>query len=139
MSRSRHRYPVQAFCSSGTMKLWKRGANKKLRTRAKQALALCEDWDKLLIPHRNEVDNIWNSAKDGKYYVNWHKPDDDECLREWAMHEGLMWSWRLYRWVKVDTLDENNHIIGRHRKNWTYSECSCISNKNCWYWRSFRK
>jgi hypothetical protein len=107
------------------MKLWKRGANKKLRSKAKQILHTQEDWDTLLIPHRDEVDNRWNSPMDGRPYIIWCKPDDRECYRD-AMRRPDLY-----------TLNEDGHfdMTGKYR----HLCCDCIINKKSWYWKSFRK
>lgn len=133
------------------MKFWKRGANKKLRSKSKQLLNQFQEWDNFILPHRDEVDNRWNSPMDGRVHIEWIKPDNDNCIRDWSKHGEERWT---HKWVPHNCNERQytNHweriempkLVNRHykpvfRKNRWIIGCDCLCNKNSWYWKSFRK
>ena len=120
------------------MKLWKRGANKKLRSKSKQVLKTKQDWDNLLLPHRDEVDNSYNSPMDGRPYLVRHKPDNDECFRDWSRNGG--YRWHMDRKTKEWKYIKLSELVDGHFEKYENSErCDCICNKNGHYWKAFRK
>jgi phosphoribosylformylglycinamidine (FGAM) synthase-like amidotransferase family enzyme len=126
MSRSKRKFPVGAFCNAGSMKLWRRSVNKRLRHNCKQKLNTCRDWDSLILPVIDEDGNMYDSPKDGRYHIK-EKPDDDECFRDNQV--GWLYSSYKGKWYERYPLNEQGH----------HDSCNCISNKNGWYWKSFRK
>ena len=65
MSRSRRKRPFRGFSTSETEKEDKRLANRKLRRKVRQALAVEEAPETL--PHVRETSNPWSMDKDGKF------------------------------------------------------------------------
>lgn len=126
MARSRKRQPFYS-CRVGSLKSWKQVTNRAFRSRCRQIINTCLDWDELVIPLINEVDTIWSSPKDSyKCYRGQKKPYEDECFRH--QQKWYCWGWSKDRWTEMFKAKNG------HKKN-----CECLSNKNNYYWKAFRK
>jgi hypothetical protein len=55
----------------GSEKEDKRIYNRALRSRARQRLRTCDDFDAAVLPEVRDVSNPWSMAKDGKSYCTW--------------------------------------------------------------------
>jgi len=129
MARSRKKNPVYSHTNAGSMKWWKRNAHKRLRQAFRLRIMSCEDWDNLNIPEIREVSNIWSSPQDGGHRIT-EKPDDLECLRERIEDSIRGYTWRITNF---------NYYIGSDGHYINKAKCECITNKNSWYYRVFRK
>lgn len=69
MSNSYRKTPVIGNCSHSD-KPGKVIANRTLRTRVRQTLRTCTDYDGLILPLLREVSNVWDFPKDGKHRMN---------------------------------------------------------------------
>ena len=67
MGKSRKKPPFSGIPTSETEKRDKQIANKRLRLRAKQKLKHMEDPDEEVFPEKEEVSNVYNVNKDGKF------------------------------------------------------------------------
>jgi hypothetical protein len=68
MSRSYRHTPVRGNGGS-TEKQDKRIYNRRLRTRVRQMLHVCDDFDGIVLPEVRDVSNPWDMSKDGKHYA----------------------------------------------------------------------
>ena len=76
MSRSRKKTKIFGN-AGGSDKPGKQLANRKLRKHSKAQLKK-GDFDKPM-PHKNEVDNVWNFPKDGKNY--WKNAQEEDMRK----------------------------------------------------------
>ncbi len=76
MSRSRRKTPIVGHTTAETEKTDKRLANRRYRRRVRQTLDGVDPAADVLIPHRNEVSNVWQFDKDGKQYLDSPEPKD---------------------------------------------------------------
>lgn len=78
MSKSRRKTPIFGIAGSSEKKD-KRVNNRKLRRKCKSILSNNPESDELLLPLMNEISDIWNMSKDGKFYFD---TDDKEYYRK---------------------------------------------------------
>lgn len=71
MSRSRKKRPISGITLADSEKQDKRLANRKLRRRVNQTLAV--DPEAEVFPHLREVSDPWTMAKDGRYWFDLHR------------------------------------------------------------------
>jgi hypothetical protein len=82
MSRSRHKTPITGIAKAESEKWDKQEANRRLRHRVKQALAV--DTEAEILPERREVSNVWSFMKDGKHWWGQQKwQAEDWYARLW--------------------------------------------------------
>ena len=67
MGKFKKKHPFSGIPTSETEKRDKQIANKRLRLRAKQKLKHMEDPDEEVFPEKEEVSNVYNVNKDGKF------------------------------------------------------------------------
>ena len=129
MSRSRKKVSILPRANAGTMKWWKRHANKCLRQAFRLRITGCEDWDAFVAPKIREVSNVYDSPQDGYCHMT-DKPDDLECLRDRIkdIHYGF-----------THRLESPDYVIGDDGHYVNKDHCECITNKKSWYWIGFRK
>lgn len=127
MSRSYKKEPYYS-CKVGSFKEWKQITNRKFRSRSKQILEKCEDWENLILPHKYEIWDIWDSPKDGMMwrqkvpYINQCEVDIYQARNSWYSSFSGYFE-RRYK-------PTNEHL----------KDCNCYSNKrNSSYWRMMRK
>ena len=70
MSKSYRHSPVYGH-GGGSEKQDKRLYNRALRSRTRQDLRTCDDFDDVVLPEVCDVSNPWSMAKDGKSYCTW--------------------------------------------------------------------
>jgi hypothetical protein len=80
MSRSRKRTSRGGITSAKSEKSDKRAANRKLRRRVREAIAL--DLEREVIPEERELSNVWSMARDGKRYFDAPKSIPRRCASE---------------------------------------------------------
>jgi hypothetical protein len=61
---------IHSYCGHSE-KEDKRIYNRALRSRTRQNLRTCNDYDDLILPEVRDVSNPWSMAKDGKYWSTW--------------------------------------------------------------------
>jgi hypothetical protein len=71
MSHSYRKTMVHGHTTSGSEKDDKRIYNRALRSRVRQNLRTCDDFEALVLPEVSDVSNPWSMAKDGKTYSKW--------------------------------------------------------------------
>jgi hypothetical protein len=71
MSHSYRKTMVHGHTTSGSEKEDKRIYNRALRSRVRQDLRTCDDFEALVLPEVCDVSNPWSMAKDGKTYSTW--------------------------------------------------------------------
>jgi hypothetical protein len=69
MSRSYRHTPILGH-GGGSEKQDKRIYNRRLRSRVRQMLHSCADFDAVLLPKVREVSELWDMSKDGKSYCD---------------------------------------------------------------------
>lgn len=74
MSRSRKKTPVRGVTGARSEKTDKRQINRALRKRVRKTLL--DDPERLIAPDRREVRDVWDMAKDGKYFLKDPRPKD---------------------------------------------------------------
>lgn len=74
MSRSRKKTPVRGVTGAPSEKADKRQINRALRKRGRKTLQ--DDPERLIAPDRREVRDVWDMAKDGKYFLKDPRPKD---------------------------------------------------------------
>lgn len=67
MSKSRRKTPKFGHCG-GSEKMDKRFANRRLRKLVRKGLRLSQQLDQFISPLIEDVSNVWNFQKDGKFY-----------------------------------------------------------------------
>jgi hypothetical protein len=72
MSRSHKKTPVRGVTGARSERTDKRQVNRALRKRVRKALL--DDPDRLIAPDRREVRDVWQMAKDGKYFLKAPRP-----------------------------------------------------------------
>lgn len=70
MSRSYRQTMVYGH-GGGSEKQDKRLYNRALRSRTRQTLHTCDDFEAVILPVVLDVSNVWSMAKDGKSYCTW--------------------------------------------------------------------
>ena len=139
MSRSYKKEPYYS-CNAGSFKSWKQIVNSTYRSRCKQRIYNCKDWDELLLPIIDECGNFWNSPKDGSTRRH-EKPALNQC--ELDLEERIKRVYRVYRWYGDEKpLEHLEKIIKEYKKDYIHGGdyCNCYSNKrNSWYWKMIRK
>jgi len=70
MSKSYRHTMIYGHCGSSE-KEDKRIYNRALRSRTRQRLRTCDDFDGTVLPEVRDVSNPWSMAKDGKGYCDW--------------------------------------------------------------------
>jgi hypothetical protein len=126
MSRSRKKHPFSAI-AGGSMKPWRQSVNQVHRHRAKQLINTCRDFDRLLLPTKDETGNLYDSPRDGK--MRWQeKPLINDC------------EWEEFRW-QVRYGNSRLTFNGRehYEKTGHHLRCNCYGNKRGWYWKMLRK
>jgi hypothetical protein len=123
MSKSYKKNPFFS-CRVGSFKSWKQEINRTYRTKCKQLINNCKDWDNLIIPIIDEVGNFYNSPKDcyGRYQ---EKPFENQCLID-EYERLICWEYH-FKWRY--TLNKKRH----------HKYCNCYGNKRGWYWKMMRK
>lgn len=136
---------VLAYTNAGTMKLWKRSVNKRLRGQAKVLLSHWKressHWDDILIPEIDEIGTLWDSPKDGPSYRIYRKPDNDECIREWSKRGDRAWKrghYPSFVWTEVEMPKLVDGHYQSPERSWR-NYCQCICNKKSYYWIGLRK
>lgn len=76
MSRSRRKNPIVGHTTAESEKTDKRLANRRYRRRARQVLGGSDPAGDVIMPHVNEVSNVWQFDKDGKQYLDSPEPKD---------------------------------------------------------------
>jgi len=89
MSRSRKKVSISTI-NAGSMKWWRRSVNKILRSRSKQLLRTCRDYDALIMPVIDEAGTLWDSPRDGRGATfwkpfTWHTERQAEHYRQWYL------------------------------------------------------
>lgn len=79
MSRSRRKTPIRGWTMSPSEKEYKRHHNRRFRRITRERLQ-CEDYDSAPVDP-NEISNVWNWSKDGKYW--WGNEYIDSMSRPW--------------------------------------------------------
>jgi hypothetical protein len=74
MSRSRKKTPVRGVTGARSEKTDKRQVNRALRNRVRNALL--DDPDRGLAPDPRKIRDVWDMAKDGKYFLKDPRPKD---------------------------------------------------------------
>jgi hypothetical protein len=74
MSRSRKKTPVRGVTGARSEKTDKRQVNRALRKRVRKALL--DDPAQPIAPDRREVRDVWDMAKDSKYFLKDPRPKD---------------------------------------------------------------
>lgn len=74
MSRSRKKTPVRGVTGARSEKTDKRQINRAIRKRTRKALR--KDGDLQVPPDPREVRDVWDMAKDGKYFLKQPRPKD---------------------------------------------------------------
>ena len=74
MSRSRKKTPIRGVTGARSEKADKRRVNKALRQRTRQALKANPDVP--APPDRRLIRDVWDMAKDGKYFLKDRRPRD---------------------------------------------------------------
>lgn len=70
MSRSRRKTPIRGMCGSRhrvSEKDDKRRFNRKMRRVNKVLLATSDDSERLVLRHKDEIEDVWSFKKDGKF------------------------------------------------------------------------
>ena len=70
MSRSFKKTPICGITTSESEAADKKLWHARFRTRAKQNLNTCDDFDSLVDIHFREVSNVWSMAKDGRQWLD---------------------------------------------------------------------
>lgn len=71
MSRSRRKTKIRGMCGSRhhvSEKEDKRKFNRKMRRVNKVLLGVSDDSEKLVLKHKDEIEDVWGFKKDGKRY-----------------------------------------------------------------------
>ena len=74
LSRSRKKTPIRGVTGARSEKADKRQVNKALRQRARKALNANPEVP--VPPDRRSVRDVWDMAKDGKYFLKHPRPKD---------------------------------------------------------------
>lgn len=106
--------------NAGSMKEWKRSANKALRVRVRVKLSGVKDWDEFVCPEIREASNIYDSPRDG-YCISFKEPTEYECYEDW---------------LRFSSLIRTRYQLGA---NGHFKDCDCSLNPNNWYRKAFRK
>lgn len=74
MSRSRKKAPISGVTGASSEKAEKRKLNRAVRSRTKRAIL--KDPELEVPPHPRELKDVWDMAKDGKYFLKHPRPRD---------------------------------------------------------------
>ncbi len=74
MSRSRRKTPIRGVTGAASEKADKRHNNRSLRKRVKKVLLTDPELE--VAPTMRELSNVWDMAKDGKYFLKKPRPKD---------------------------------------------------------------
>ena len=78
MAHSYRHTPIFGNTTARSEKEDKRTANRTERSRVRQMIHSCDDFEALVLPHKREVSDVWGFAKDGKHWLgDWAHDNDD--------------------------------------------------------------